>query len=81
MNTEPFAVLGASDDPLSHSLPRLRIFVSPRDVDTERQIAGRVIERLRVRFQEHGEIEAYFWEYEPMRHHTTFRIRSPDISF
>ena len=49
MNTDPLAALGTSDDPTSRSLPRLRIFVSsPGDVDTERQIAGRVIERLRV---------------------------------
>jgi len=56
VNTEPFAVLDAFNSPLSHSLPHLRIFVSsPGDVDTERQIAGRVIERLRIRFQEHGQ--------------------------
>jgi hypothetical protein len=55
VSTEPFAVFDASNGPSSHSLPRLRIFVSsPGDVDTERQIAGRVIERLRIRFQEHG---------------------------
>jgi hypothetical protein len=81
VNREPFAVLDASNSPLSHSLPRLRIFVSsPGDVDTERQIAGGVIERLRIRFQKHGQIESYFWEYEPMRHHATFQNQIPPTS-
>jgi tetratricopeptide (TPR) repeat protein len=82
VNSESFGVLGASGhDPASNSLPRLRIFVSsPGDVDTERQIASRVIDRLRVRFQEHGEIDPYFWEYEPMRHHATFQNQIPPTS-
>jgi hypothetical protein len=81
VSTEPSAVFDASNGPSSHSLPRLRIFVSsPGDVDTERQIAGRVIERLRIRFQEHGQIESYFWEYEPMRHHATFQNQIPPTS-
>jgi tetratricopeptide (TPR) repeat protein len=82
VNSESFSVLRASDhDPASHPLPRLRIFVSsPGDVDTERQIAGRVIERVRVRFQEYGQIEPYFWEYEPMRHHATFQNQIPPTS-
>jgi tetratricopeptide (TPR) repeat protein len=81
VSTEPFAVFDASNAPSSDSLPHLRIFVSsPGDVDTERQIAGRVIERLRIRFQEHGQIESYFWEYEPMRHHATFQNQIPPTS-
>jgi tetratricopeptide (TPR) repeat protein len=81
VSTEPSAVVGTSDDPAFHALPRLRIFVSsPGDVDTERQIAGRVIERLRLRFQEHGQIDPYFWEYEPMRHHATFQNQIPPTS-
>jgi len=61
VSTEPFAAFDASNAPSSDPLPHLRIFVSsPGDVDTERQIAGRVIERLRIRFQEYGQIESYF---------------------
>jgi hypothetical protein len=81
VNTDPSAALNPPDDPTSHSLSRLRIFVSsPGDVDMERRIAGRIIERLRVRFQEPGQVESYFWEYEPMRHHTNFQNQIPPTS-
>jgi tetratricopeptide (TPR) repeat protein len=46
---------------------RYRIFVSsPGDVGKERHLAEQVIRRVAAEFQDRGEVETYFWEYEPM---------------
>ena len=48
-------------------MERYRIFVSsPGDVGKERHLAERVIHRVAAEFQDDGEVETYFWEYEPM---------------
>src|SRR5258707_15330355 len=48
-------------------MERSRIFVSsPGDVGKERHLAERVIHRVAAEFQDGGEVETYFWEYEPM---------------
>ena len=63
------------------SLPKLRVFISsPGDVDTERKIAARVIARLAAEFRARLELEAYFWEDEPMLHHRTFQEQIPHTS-
>jgi hypothetical protein len=48
-------------------MERYRIFVSsPGDVGKERHLAEQVIRRVAVEFQGRGQVETYFWEYEPM---------------
>jgi WD40 repeat protein len=56
----------------------MKIFISsPGDVDKERRIAERLIERLTREFAGRLPIEPYFWEYEPMRHDRTFQDQIP----
>jgi hypothetical protein len=46
----------------------LRIFISsPGDVQPERLYAERLIKRLANEFSDRVALDAYFWEYEPMR--------------
>lgn len=60
---------------------RLRIFVSsPGDVGEERQIAGRVIERLRSQFANRVLIEPIFWEHEPLVATQSFQEQIPKPS-
>ena len=60
------------------SLPKLRVFISsPGDVDTERKITARVIERLAGEFRGRLDLDAYFWEDEPMVHQRTFQEQIP----
>ena len=48
-------------------MPTLRIFVSsPKDVNSERTVARRVIERLAVEYAYHFQIEPVMSELEPM---------------
>jgi hypothetical protein len=59
----------------------VRIFVSsPGDVQLERQIARRVIQRLEAEFGTAPTIAAYFWEYEPMRLTRDFQSQIPPTS-
>jgi WD40 repeat protein len=56
----------------------MKIFISsPGDVDKERRIAERLIERLASEFAGRVPIEPYFWEYEPMRHDRNFQDQIP----
>src|SRR5215470_4874090 len=48
-------------------MPTLRIFVSsPKDVNSERTVARRVIERLALQYAYHFQIEPVMSELEPM---------------
>src|SRR5262245_49259074 len=59
----------------------VRIFISsPGDVQLERQIARRVIERLAAEFDDNPAIEPYFWEYEPMHLTRDFTSQIPRTS-
>ena len=56
----------------------MKIFISsPGDVDKERRIAERLIDRLVSEFAGRVPIEPYFWEYEPMRHDRNFQDQIP----
>jgi hypothetical protein len=49
------------------SLPKITVFVSsPGDVQQERFVAERVLERLGKRFARLAQIEPYLWEHEPV---------------
>jgi len=49
-------------------------------VDTERKITVRVIERLKSEYAGQPELEAYFWEYEPMLNYKAFQDQIPATS-
>ena len=56
----------------------LRIFVSsPGDVDQDRRVAARVIERLRYEYSASVALEPYFWEHEPLRATQGFQEQIP----
>jgi WD40 repeat protein len=56
----------------------MKIFISsPGDVDKERRIAERLMDRLATEFAGRVPIEPYFWEYEPMRHDRNFQDQIP----
>jgi WD40 repeat protein len=56
----------------------MKIFISsPGDVDKERRIAERLLDRLIKEFAGRVPIEPYFWEYEPMRHDRNFQDQIP----
>lgn len=62
-------------------MPPVRIFISsPGDVELERQIARRVIARLQGELGDDPPLEAYFWEYEPMRLTRDFQSQIPRTS-
>ena len=47
---------------------RLRVFISsPGDVGLEREICGRVVERLQGKFGSHFALESVRWEHDPAR--------------
>jgi tetratricopeptide (TPR) repeat protein len=49
-------------------MKKIRIFISsPGDVQRERYVSERVIQRLSDEYSQHLIVEPYFWEYEPMR--------------
>jgi energy-coupling factor transporter ATP-binding protein EcfA2 len=49
------------------TLPKITVFVSsPGDVQQERFVAERVLERLGKRFAQFAQIEPYLWEHEPV---------------
>lgn len=56
-----------------------RIFLSsPGDVGKEREIAARVLDRLRLEFlPREVELRPYFWEYQPMRATKDFQEQIP----
>jgi hypothetical protein len=59
---------------------KLRIFVSsPGDVGREREIAGKVMERVDAHFGRDVKLEPYFWEHEPMRGTGDFQESIEDI--
>jgi putative intracellular protease/amidase len=59
----------------------MKIFISsPGDVDKERQIAERLLDRLAKEFAGRVPIEPYFWEYEPMRLDRNFQDQIPPTS-
>jgi hypothetical protein len=61
--------------------PVIRVFVSsPGDVDLERKLTERVINRFQAKFASRGTIEPYFWEYEPMSNYGTFQAQIPDCA-
>jgi len=65
----------------AHQLKAIRIFISsPGDVDTERKIAGRVIERLSAEFAGQVKLDPFFWEYAPISNHKTFQDQIPPTS-
>ena len=56
----------------------LRLFVSsPGDVDEDRRVAARVIERLRYECSASVALEPYFWEHEPLRATQSFQEQIP----
>lgn len=56
----------------------MKIFISsPGDVDKERRLAERLLERLAREFAGRVAIEPFFWEYEPMRHDRNFQDQIP----
>ena len=62
-------------------MEKLRIFVSsPGDVGRERLLSRHVIARLRGEYGRRVDLEAYFWEHEPMRGSTDFTGTIPDPS-
>lgn len=57
-------------------MKKLRFFISsPGDVQKERQIAERVIARLAGEFADVVELDAYFWEQEPMQLTANFQAQ------
>ena len=48
-------------------------FSSPGDVEQERLLAQRLVERLRIEYARHVLIEAVFWEHEPLRATASFQ--------
>ncbi|WP_043784724.1 tetratricopeptide repeat protein [Solidesulfovibrio alcoholivorans] len=63
------------------NLPEIRIFVSsPGDVMLERQLAERVINRLKTRYERVAAISPLFWEHEPLTAHATFQKQLPPPS-
>ncbi len=57
-------------------MKKLRFFISsPGDVQKERQIAERVIARLTGEFADVVELDAYFWEQEPMQLTANFQAQ------
>jgi WD40 repeat protein len=71
----------SSESPINSDLPSLRIFISsPGDVNAERIITERVIERLSEDFGEYVCLEPIFWEHEPMRMTDTFQTQIPPPS-
>ena len=70
---------GAARLPIDQQRSIVRVFVSsPNDVDLERKVAERVINRLQAKFATRGEILAYFWEFEPMSNYQTFQAQIPN---
>ena len=56
----------------------VRIFVSsPGDVGRERDVAAKVVNRLRAQFSARLSIEPYFWEHEPMHAGADFQGQIP----
>jgi tetratricopeptide (TPR) repeat protein len=61
--------------------PVIRVFISsPADVDLERKLTERVVNRFQAKFANRGTIEPYFWEYEPMSNSGTFQAQIPDCA-
>ncbi len=60
-------------------MKEFRIFLSsPGDVGKEREIAARVLERLKTELLPRGvELRPYFWEYQPMRATKDFQEQIP----
>ena len=59
----------------------LRIFVSsPGDVGREREIAGKVIARLKAETAGRVDLDPYFWEHEPMHAGTDFQGQIPPLA-
>jgi len=59
----------------------MKIFISsPGDVDKERRIAERLLDRLKQEFAGRLTIEPYFWEWEPMRLGKNFQAQIPATS-
>jgi eukaryotic-like serine/threonine-protein kinase len=72
--------------PKSTPLPskkKIRIFISsPSDVQRERHLSERVIQRLSDDFSQRVILDPYFWEYEPMRVSQGFQAQiEPTSSF
>jgi len=58
--------------------PKLTVFISsPGDVNEERILAGRVIQRLNEEFYGILELVPIFWEHEPMLMSETFQTQLP----
>lgn len=56
----------------------ISIFISsPGDVDEERRLTGRVIERFQYEFGQQVELDAVFWEHEPLRATASFQEQIP----
>jgi hypothetical protein len=62
---------------------KIRIFISsPADVQRERHVSERVIQRLSDDYSQHVILDPYFWEYEPMRVSQGFQSQiEPTSSF
>jgi WD40 repeat protein len=61
-----------------NSAPKLTVFISsPGDVNEERILAGRVIQRLNEEFYGVLELIPIFWEHEPMLMSETFQTQLP----
>ena len=59
-------------------MDNLRIFISsPGDVNEERVLARRVLERLRGEFANHLNLEPIFWEHEPLLATAGFQEQIP----
>lgn len=57
-------------------MPPLKLFISsPGDVNAERVITGRVVDRLGEEFEGLLELDPIFWEHEPMRMTDTFQTQ------
>ena len=62
-------------------LRHVHIFVSsPGDVDDEREIAARVISRLKAEFDLRVRLHPFFWSYHPMEITKTFQGNIPPTS-
>jgi hypothetical protein len=60
------------------TVPPLRIFISsPSDVNAERAVAARVIDRLAREFGGFFAIQAELWEQEPLRATAHFQEQIP----
>jgi WD40 repeat protein len=60
------------------NMPKLTVFISsPGDVNEERILAGRVIQRLNEEFFGILELVPIFWEHEPMLMSETFQTQLP----